>query len=280
MCEFDIVERGIFYRIFAPIHAHHPSSANHFISEIIFSEIALFKVLHPLISPRSSSTFCYLWFIATHRKTKIRNRPNEMHAFDTRNNKLKAFRKTLYRLWLFHRSPLEFHIIVIQSMFFSRKNMAIVMICSFDVFYCSKCIHDDVIKWKHFPRNWPFVRGIHRSRWISHTKASDVELWCFLWSAVWINGWVNNREAGDLRRHRGHYDVNVMFHFLCNVIIYIYIYKTVGGCESKASSLQYESILYNMQNVHYCDENIGNLIINLWHMARLNIHGGPLHVCP
>ena len=23
--------------------------------------------------------------------------------------------------------------------------------------------HDDVIKWKHFSRNWPFVRGIHRS---------------------------------------------------------------------------------------------------------------------
>ena len=22
--------------------------------------------------------------------------------------------------------------------------------------------HDDVIKWKHFSRNWPFVRGIHR----------------------------------------------------------------------------------------------------------------------
>ena len=26
-----------------------------------------------------------------------------------------------------------------------------------------KGIHDDVIKWKHFPRYWPFVRGIHRS---------------------------------------------------------------------------------------------------------------------
>ena len=25
-----------------------------------------------------------------------------------------------------------------------------------------------------------------------------------------INGWVNNREAGDLRRYRGHYDVTVM----------------------------------------------------------------------
>ena len=36
---------------------------------------------------------------------------------------------------------------------------------------------------KNFPRNWPFVRGIHRSRWIPHTKASDAELWCFLWCA-------------------------------------------------------------------------------------------------
>ena len=51
--------------------------------------------------------------------------------------------------------------------------------------------HDDVIKWKHFVRYWPFVREIHRSpvnsphndRWIPHTKASDAELWCFLWSA-------------------------------------------------------------------------------------------------
>ena len=24
-------------------------------------------------------------------------------------------------------------------------------------------VHDDVIKWKHFPRYWPFVRGIHWS---------------------------------------------------------------------------------------------------------------------
>ena len=49
--------------------------------------------------------------------------------------------------------------------------------------YRSNDPHDDVIKWKHFPRNWPFVRGIHRSQWVPHTKASDAELWCFLWSA-------------------------------------------------------------------------------------------------
>ena len=45
------------------------------------------------------------------------------------------------------------------------------------------CLYDDVIKWKHFPHNWPFVGGIHRSRWIPHTKTSDAELWCFRWSA-------------------------------------------------------------------------------------------------
>ena len=69
--------------------------------------------------------------------------------------------------------------------------------------------HDDVIKWKHFPRYWPFVRGIHWSRWIPRSKASDAELWCFLWLRL-NKDWVNNREAGDLRCYHGHYDVIVM----------------------------------------------------------------------
>ena len=47
-------------------------------------------------------------------------------------------------------------------------------------------------------------------RWIPLTTANAAELWCFLWSTPWINGWVNNREAGDLRRHRVHHDVIVM----------------------------------------------------------------------
>ena len=70
--------------------------------------------------------------------------------------------------------------------------------------------HDDVIKWKHFPRYWPFVRGIHRSpvnctykcQWGGALKISLI--------CAWINGWVNNREAGDSRRHCTHYDVTVM----------------------------------------------------------------------
>ena len=29
-------------------------------------------------------------------------------------------------------------------------------------------------------------------------------------TVAWMNCWVNNREAGNLRRHRAHYDVTVL----------------------------------------------------------------------
>ena len=43
--------------------------------------------------------------------------------------------------------------------------------------YEAHLVHDDVIKWKHFPRYWPLVRGIHWSPVDSLKKASDAELW-------------------------------------------------------------------------------------------------------
>ena len=70
--------------------------------------------------------------------------------------------------------------------------------------------HDDVIKWKHFPRNWPFVRGIHRWPVNSPHKGQWRGALIFSLICVWINSWINNREAGDLRRYRAHYDVIVM----------------------------------------------------------------------
>ena len=71
--------------------------------------------------------------------------------------------------------------------------------------------HDDVIKWKHFPRNWPFVREIHRSPVNFPHKGQWRGALMFSLNYAWINDWVNNREAGDLRRQHGHYDVIVMY---------------------------------------------------------------------
>ena len=77
--------------------------------------------------------------------------------------------------------------------------------------YFSYCIHHDaVIKWKHFPRYWPFVQGIHRwpvnsphkGQWRGAVMLSLICTWTYVW--------VNNKDAGDLRRHRVHYDVTVV----------------------------------------------------------------------
>ena len=78
------------------------------------------------------------------------------------------------------------------------------------VWWHADYLHDGVIKWKHFPRYWPFVRGIHRGPVNSPHKGQWRGAWMFSLICVWINGWVNNREAGDLRRNRAHYNVTVM----------------------------------------------------------------------
>ena len=71
-------------------------------------------------------------------------------------------------------------------------------------------LHDDVIKWKHFPRYWPFVRGIHRSLVNSLHKCQWRGALVFSLICAWTNSWANNGDADDLRRHRAHHDVIVM----------------------------------------------------------------------
>ena len=71
-------------------------------------------------------------------------------------------------------------------------------------------IHDDVIKWKHFPRHWPFVRGIHRSPIDSPQKGQWRKALMFSLMCAWTNGWEICWYAGDLRRNDAHCDVIAM----------------------------------------------------------------------
>ena len=50
-------------------------------------------------------------------------------------------------------------------------------------------IHDDVIKWKHFPRYWSFVRGIHRSPVNSPHKGQWHGALIFSVIYAWTNAW-------------------------------------------------------------------------------------------
>ena len=74
--------------------------------------------------------------------------------------------------------------------------------------------HDDVIKWKHFPRHWPLVRELPRSPVNSPHKGQWRGAFKYSLLCAWIKGWVNNGEAGDLRRYHTYYGVTVMVFIL------------------------------------------------------------------
>ena len=82
---------------------------------------------------------------------------------------------------------------------------------------------NDVIKWKHFPRNWSFVKGIDRSpvdspqegQWLG---ALMVSLICPEQTFEQII-----EKVGNLRRHRAHYDV-----FLMVIMHTIHAYDTTS----------------------------------------------------
>ena len=102
--------------------------------------------------------------------------------------------------------------------------------------------HDDVIKWKHFPRYWTFVRGIHRSPVNSLHKGQWRGALMFSLICVWINGWA-------------HYDITVMTMkcYYCEKINPPVIAKPVG-CRPLHT---FQNVCYMLCNILmlYCSHN-------------------------
>ena len=133
------------------------------------------------------SRYIYLYWPLT---PKLQNQPA------VTNVKLKLFRFSLPCLPKLAKIPMEY-----GGCLPAGQDAPVIM---------NHIGHGDVIKWKHFPRNWPFVRGIHRSPVNSPHKGQWRVALIFSLICVWINDWINNREACDLRRYRAHYDITVM----------------------------------------------------------------------
>ena len=95
----------------------------------------------------------------------------------------------------------------------------LMLVTGFDIFFLMSLKHwsNQLTGWW----NWMFPWWHHQMETFSALLALYAgefraqRKWCrtlmFSFICAWINGWVNNREAGDLRRHRAHYDVNVMY---------------------------------------------------------------------
>ena len=63
------------------------------------------------------------------------------------------------------------------------------------------------LKREHFPRYWPFYEGNPLA-----TGGFPSQRLMTMFSVIyaWTNGWGNNRDVGDLRHGRAHYDVTVL----------------------------------------------------------------------
>ena len=81
--------------------------------------------------------------------------------------------------------------------------------------------------------------GIHRWPVNSPLKGKWRGALLFYLIYSWINGWVNNREAGDLRRHRAHYGVIVMAPWR----IYALVNKAITGSDNSFPDVQHQAII-------------------------------------
>ena len=87
---------------------------------------------------------------------------------------------------------------------------------------------------------------------------------------AWINGWVNTREAGDLRRHRTHYDISVM-NLGQNTTIPIYA-KWILKCRlpngvtilSQPTRANPAFFLSHIKSYHLNSQNIIKCITSQW----------------
>ena len=125
-------------------------------------------------------------------------------------------------------------------------------------FFSTECIcylHYDVMKWKLFPVTGPLC-GEFTGHGEFPTQRPVTRSLMYFFMCAWINVWVNNREAGDLRRHPAHYDVIVMkymalfFHlhttYAFNVFLILDVYNIPCVMSYTCDSIQYDACINHL----------------------------------
>ena len=114
------------------------------------------------------------------------------------------------------------------------------------------------------------VNSPHKGQWCGALMFSLI--------CAWVNDWVNNRKAGDLRRHRGHYDVNVIHVYnlksICNVfelsrfLLSLLRQKLIARCTSAKIIMQLDCCtiyivlyMYKYRYIRCSFPEINNVVI-------------------
>ena len=125
-------------------------------------------------------------------------------------------------------------------------------------------IHDDIMKWKHFPRYWPFVRRIHRSP-VNFTHKGQLRgALMFSLICVWINSCVNNCEVGDWRRQSR----SLWSH--CNVPGLTYVMITVPILWHAKSVFRLAAVHFNNWTRMLSDETRQKRIVTIEYVQSKN----------
>ena len=124
--------------------------------------------------------------------------------------------------------------------------------------------NNDIIKWNHLPRHWPLVRGIHWLPVNSPHKGQWRGTLMFSLISAWTMGWVNNRDTGDLRRHRAHYDITVMRQTACTRIMKIWRNDTTFVVTGGTGGCRYDNMRWwqSLRN----DDSWFSIILHRWYL--------------
>ena len=123
--------------------------------------------------------------------------------------------------------------------------------------------HDNVIKDNYFPRHWPFVKGKPRSPVLSPHKGHCSGALTFPLICTWTNSWAKNRDVGDLRCHRTHYDVTVLINH--RSMISKSLMRTALSCID-INLKEYQNLTLNPNDIMTLTKLICRILQIKWHM--------------
>ena len=114
-----------------------------------------------------------------------------VYIVSTYQNMIAIFRESIiHTSWFCHacyvgtlKWRLRRTLYILYSIYKIYTRIYCALLCCGHIISSCARHNDDVMKWKHFPVTGPLCGEFTGHRWIPLTKASDAELWCFLWFA-------------------------------------------------------------------------------------------------